>query len=270
MTQSFTVSTGAARIYGVHAGSGPALVLLHAGVADHRMWRDQITALSDRFHVIAYDRREYGRTDSPDEPFLHIDDLATVLAHLDIGPAILVGCSQGGRVAIDFALAHPGRVPALVLVSSDITGAPSGQVPKGVEALSEALDAAEEAGDLDRVNAIEAHLWLDGPLSAEGRVTGAVRDLFVDMNGIALRKLPIYEERFAPNAYDRVAELSMPTLLISGALDFDYVRARHAHLARMLPNARSVEFPGTAHLPNLEEPALFNEHLLTFLESLED
>ena len=269
MTESFTVSTGAARIYGVHAGSGPALVLLHAGVADHRMWHDQITALSDRFHVIAYDRREYGRTDSPDEPFLHIDDLATVLAHLDIGPAILVGCSQGGRVAIDFALAHPDRVPALVLVSTAITGQSSEPVPQGVEALSEALDAAEEAGDLDRVNAIEAHLWLDGPLSAEGRVTGPVRDLFLDMNGIALRKLPIYEERFPPNAYDRLAELSMPTLLISGALDFDYVRTRHGHLAKTLPDAQSVEIPGTAHLPNLEQPERFNGYMRAFLESLE-
>ena len=269
MTDSFTVTIGAATIYGVHAGSGPALVLLHAGVADHRMWHDQIAALRDRFHVIAYDRREFGRTDSPDEPFLHIDDLGTVLAHFDIGPAILVGCSQGGRVAIDFALAHPDRVPALVLVSTDITGAPSAPPPQGVETISAALDAAEEAGDLDRVNAIEAHLWLDGPLSAEGRVVGPARDLFLDMNGIALRKLPIYEERFPPSAFDRLAELSMPTLLVSGALDFDYVRARHAHLARALPNVRAVEMPSTAHLPNLEQPQRVNEHFLTFLETIE-
>ncbi len=267
MTPSpFTVPSGSAKLFGIQAGAGPAVVLLHAGVADHRMWRDQITALQDRCQVIAYDRREFGRTDSPDEPFRHIDDLVVVLDRLGVDGAILVGCSQGGRVAIDFALAHPNRVRALVLVSTAITGAPSAPVPPGVEALSDALDAAEDAGDLDRVNAIEAHLWLDGPLSPEGRVAGPPRDLFLDMNGIALRKLEIPKEQFPPDAYDRISALTMPVLLISGDLDFDYVRARHAHLAQSLPDVRSVEMSGTAHLPNLEQPAAFNGHLLGFLE----
>ncbi len=267
MADDFTVRSGSARIFGVHAGSGPTVVLLHAGVADHRMWRDQIAALQDRFHVIAYDRREFGRTDSPDEPFLHIEDLAQVLSHLDVQSATLVGCSQGGRIAIDFALAHPERVPALVLVSTAITGAPTAPVPAGVEALSDALDAAEEAGDLDRVNAIEAHLWLDGPLCEEGRVSGPIRDLFLDMNGIALRKLEIPKEETPQDAYDRLADLAMPILLISGGLDFDHIRARHAHLAKTVPNARAVEMPGTAHLPSLEQPERFNRDLLAFLET---
>lgn len=269
MVETFTVPAGSARVFGVHAGTGPAVVLLHAGVADHRMWRDQVAALQDRFHVIAYDRREYGRTDSPDEPFLHIDDLAVVLAHLEVAAATLVGCSQGGRVAIDFALAHPDRVPALVLVSTAITGAPAAPVPPGVETLSEALDAAEESGDLDRVNAIEAHIWLDGPLSKENRVTGPVRDLFLDMNGTALRKPEIPQEKTPPDAHGRLAKLTMPALLINGDLDFEYIRLRHAHLAVTLPDARTVVMPGTAHLPSLEQPARFNEHILTFLEASE-
>lgn len=268
MAETFSVSSGAARLVGVQAGAGPCIVLLHAGVADHRMWHDQIAVLRDRYRVIAYGRREFGQTESPDEPFRHIDDLAVVLDHFDVENAILVGCSQGGRVAIDFALARPDRVAALVLVSTAITGAPSAPVPPCVDALSDALDAAEEAGDLDRVNAIEAHLWLDGPLSAEGRVSGPVRDLFLDMNGVALRKPEIPKEETPPDAYGRLAALTMPVLLISGDLDFDYVRARHAHLGQTLPDVRSVEMPGTAHLPNLEQPAAFNDHLLGFLESV--
>lgn len=270
MIESVTIPSGSARIHCVTAGAGPAIVLLHAGVADHRMWRDQIEDLQDRFQVIAYDRREFGQTHSPDEPFRHIDDLAVVLEKLDVGSAILVGCSQGGRIAIDFALAHPERVPALVLASTAITGAPAAPVPAGVEALSDALDAAEEAGNLDRVNAIEAHLWLDGPLCAEGRVSGPIRDLFLDMNGTALRKPEIPKEEFPPDAYQRLSELAMPVLLISGDLDFDYIRARHAQLARTLSNAQAVEMPGTAHLPSLEQPDLFNRHLLAFLETMAD
>lgn len=265
MTEDFIVAAGSAKIVGLHAGDGPALVLLHAGVADHRMWRDQIAAFETAFHVIAYDRREFGQTNSPDEPFSHVDDLAAVLDHLGVGPAILVGSSQGGRIAIDFALAHPGRVRALVLVSTAISGAPSEPVPPGVEELSQALDRAEEDGDLDRVNAIEAHLWLDGPLCDEDRVRGAVRDLFLDMNGIALRKPEIPLERNPPSALGRLDRLTMPTLLISGELDFAYVRNRHRDLAQKLPNSRETEIPGTAHLPNLEQPELFNRHVQEFL-----
>lgn len=269
MTEEFSVTTGAAMIAGVHAGDGPHLVLLHAGVADRRMWHDQIGAFASAFHVIAYDRREFGQTVSPNEPFSQVEDLAAVLDHFGAGPAILVGCSQGGRVAIDFALANPGRVEALVLVSTAISGAPSEPPPPGVEALAEALDRAEEDGDLDRVNAIEAHLWLDGPLSPEGRVQGAVRDLFLDMNGIALRKLEIPLEGNPPNAVHRLSELTMPTLLISGELDFAYVRSRQSDLARKLLNSRAAEIPGTTHLPNLEQPELFNGHLREFLRGFE-
>lgn len=265
MTEEFIVATGAAKIAGEHAGQGRVLVLLHAGVADRRMWRDQIAAFASAFHVIAYDRREFGQTVSPDEPFSQVEDLKAVLDHFGAGSAILIGCSQGSRVAIDFALANPGRVEALVLVSTAISGAPSEPVPPGVEYLSAALDKAEEDGDLDRVNAIEAHLWLDGPLSAEGRVQGAMRDLFLDMNGIALRKPQIPQERDPPSAVHRLSELTMPTLLISGELDFDYIRSRNRDLARKLPNSRAAEVPGTAHLPNLEQPELFNRHLGEFL-----
>ena len=268
MPEDFTVRSGAAEIIGLHAGDGPPLVLLHAGVADHRMWRDQIAALQSGFHVIAYDRREYGRTVSPDEPFTQVENLAVVLDHFGAQSVILVGCSQGGRVAIDFALAHPDRVPALVLVSTAISGAPPEPVPPGVEHLSDALDQAEEAGDLDRVNAIEAHLWLDGPLSPEGRVQGPVRELFLDMNGIALRKPEIPKEHTPPGAHERLAELTMPTLLVWADLDFAYIRSRCEYLARTLPDARMAEMPGTAHLPNMEQPERFNGLLRSFLDAV--
>lgn len=270
MPEAFKVQSGAAEMFGLHAGDGPALVLLHAGVADYRMWRDQIATLENGFHVIAYDRREYGRTVSPDEPFSQVEDLAVVLGHFGAPSAILVGCSQGGRVAIDFALAHPDRVPALVLVSTAISGAPSEPPPPGVEGLSDALDRADEAGDLDRVNAIEAHLWLDGPLSPEGRVRGPARDLFLDMNGVALRKPEIPKERTPPSAYERLAELTMPTLLVWGDLDFAYIRSRYAYLARTLPDARTAEIAGTAHLPNMEQPERFNGLLRSFLDAVAD
>jgi len=118
----------------------------------------------------------------------------------------------------------------------------------------------------DRVNAIEAHLWLDGPLSPEGRVKGELRDLFLDMNGVALRKPAIPKERTPPSAFERLAELTMPTLLVWGDLDFAYIRSQCEHLARSLPDARTAEIAGTAHLPNMEQPERFNDLLRSFLD----
>lgn len=264
--ESFRIEKGTAVLAGERAGEGEPLIFLHAGVADRRMWRPQMADLSDTYQVIAYDRRGFGETKTADEPFANTKDLETVLDELGIRKTALAGCSQGGRVAIDFALAYPERVSALVLIAPAVSGAPSPDAyPPGVDVLDEELDAADEAGDMARINEIEAQFWLDGPTSAPGRVGGAVRELFLDMNGIAL-EMPDLEQEVEPaSAYDRVSELALPVLVIWGDLDFPHVIERCAYLVETIPGAQGVEIPGTAHLPNLEKPeavsALLRPHL---------
>ena len=179
---------------------------------------------------------------------------------------MLVGCSQGGRVAIDYALAHADAVAALVLVAPAVSGAPGADYPDGpIGALMAALEEAEGAGDLDRVNRLEAHMWLDGPESREGRVGGEARELFLDMNGKALRAQPTGEEIGSSVAYSRLGELTMPVLLVCGDLDFPHLRERCAHLRTAIPQVEFAEMEGTAHLPSLEQPERFNAILAAFL-----
>lgn len=120
------ISSGRAQLHADSAGSGAPVVLLHAGVADRRMWRDQVDALAAAsFHATAYDRRGFGDSLHAEESYSQVGDLLAVLDHVAPGQAaILVGCSQGGKIAIDFALAHAARVRALVLVAPAISGAP--------------------------------------------------------------------------------------------------------------------------------------------------
>lgn len=251
-------------------GSGPDVVFLHAGVADARMWEVQLSALSGAYRASAYDRRGFGRTVYEAEPFSHVDDLLAVLDQAGGGRAVVVGCSAGGRVALDVALAHPERVAGLVLVAPAVGGAPPpGDRPPNIRALVEEMDAAEEAGDLDRLNTLEAHAWLDGPAEAAGRVSGPVRELFLDMNGLALRAGPTGDERQAAPAWPRLETLRTPTLVVYGDLDFPHLQERCAHIARAVPEARSVILPGTAHLPNLEQPERFNAVLNEFLNALD-
>jgi pimeloyl-ACP methyl ester carboxylesterase len=230
------------------------------------MWHPQISELSKNFHTVAYDRRGYGETSAIDESFSHVNDLKEILDQLETNNAVLVGCSQGGRIAIDFSLEYPERVTKLVLIAPAISGQPS---PENflleIEALLEKLNEGEESDDLKRINAIEANLWLDGPTSPEGRVGGNSRKLFLDMNGIALEAPDLTKEIDPPSAYERLDELSIPTLVINGDLDFPHVRERCQHLVDTIPNAEGKEIAGTAHLPNLEKPEKVNELLLDFL-----
>lgn len=264
---TFKIASGKAQLAGVDEGNGPAVVFLHAGVGDKRMWRDQMAALSSRCRVIAYDRRGFGETTYEAETFSHVADLRRILDELGLERACLVGCSQGGRISIDFALAHPERVAKLVLVAPAIGGAPEPeQYPPDIERLLTAAEQAEDDEDYDLVNRIEAHLWLDGPRSAEGRIGGAARALFLAMNIIPLRSASPGNTAPAADSYARLEEIAAPTLLLWGDLDFPHIQERCKIAAQRIKGARREIIAGTAHLPNLEQPTRFNDFVTRFLE----
>jgi pimeloyl-ACP methyl ester carboxylesterase len=264
--RSFSISSGKAQIAGIEDGSGPALVFLHAGVCDKRMWRDQMGAFAGRHRVAAYDRRGYGETRYEAETFSHARDLRAVLDGLEIKQACLVGCSQGGRFAVDFALAHPKRVSGLVLVAPAVGGAPQPeQLPPDIEGLLEQAEQAEDQKHFELVNQIEAHLWLDGPRAPEGRVQGSARDLFLRMNIIPLKSASPGKDTPAADSWKRLKEIAVPTLLVWGDLDFPHLQERCGLLGKRIKGAQTTLMPGTAHLPNLEQPKQFNELLERFL-----
>lgn len=270
MNETFTASGGGARLAGESAGSGPSIVFLHAGVADRRMWRTEMERLEPDHRVIAYDRRGFGDTSATTQPFSHVDDLESVLDQLGCETAVLVGCSQGGRISIDFALVHPERVAALVLVAPAVSGAVSpATYPPAIAQHIEDLEHAEEDHDFDRINALEAWLWLDGPTSPESRVEGPARELFLTMNGVALHHPEIGDERRPPAAMPRLGQLAMPTLVVWGDLDFEHIQRRSAEIAATAPKGEAFLMAGTAHLPNLEQPDVFNARLRQFLSHLQ-
>lgn len=265
------VSVGGADLPAIAAGpeDGIPVVFLHAGVCDHRMWIAQIVAAASAgYRAIAYTRRGYGEAKSPDEPFSHLDDLEAVLAHFGIHAAVFVGCSMGGGLAIDFALKHPGRTAGLVLVATAITNGDY-QLSDTDRQMQDVLDDADERGDRDMLNKVEAHAWLDGPRSENGRVKGAVRELFFDMNARALaNENALNHEIKRPSARERIGEINAPALLVAGDLDFNYILTRHEGLSEDLPNAFATIIEGTAHLPSLERPDLFDPLLLEFLSAV--
>lgn len=266
--EEFEIEVGEARLVGLEQGDGLPVVFLHAGVADRRMWLEQVAAVADAgWHAIAYDRRGYGETETPDAPFSHVDDLEAVLDALDIHAAVLVGCSMGGGLAVDFALRHPGRVIGLVLIGTAITGAPWNSTQEE-EAVEMAEEDAWERGDLDLLNKVQAHAWLDGPRARSGRVGGAARALFLDMNRRALGQPRLTQEERPPEAWSRLEALAAPSLLMVGDEDFSALIERHDTLSETMPNAFAVVLEGTAHLPSIERPDLVNALLVQFLDAI--
>lgn len=268
-----TVASGLAQLACESVGAGIPVVFLHAGVADRRMWRQQMAAVaqaSHPFHAIAYDRRGFGETLHVEERYSQTGDLIAVLDALaPRRPAILVGSSQGGRIAIDAALADPAHVRALVLVAPAISGAPDVTLfPPAIQDWIENVERAEDAADVDRINALEAHAWLDGPLAPEGRVSGPARDLFLAMNELALRAEQCGTEIAPPAAFGRLQEITAPSLIVWGDLDFPHIVQRCEWMGTSIPAARTHVLRDAAHLPSLEQPREFNRVLLDFLAAV--
>lgn len=255
-----------ARIYYEVAGEGEPLVLVHAGIADSRMWDGQLAAFADRYRTIRYDMRGFGKTEIVDGPFSHHDDLRGLLDFLHVDRAHLVGCSMGGGAALDFALEYPEMVGDLVLVGSAVSGfEPDFGPPKEWDDLV----AADEAGDLDLVSELEVRIWVDGPARSPEEVDAAVRDLVREMNLIALQNeaTGLGEEwEPEPPATDRLPDVQAPTLLVVGDEDQPRIFAAADLLEKELPNARKVIMHGTAHVPNMERPEEFNGIVLNFLQ----
>ena len=265
LRKTSTASVNGATLYYEVVGEGEPLVLVHAGIADSRMWNAQIEAFAQRYRVISYDMRGFGKTEMVKGSYSHHEDLLGLLDYLDVGRAHLLGCSMGGATVLDFALRYPERVGALVLVGAAVSGFEADvEPPKQWEELV----AADEAGDLERVSELEVQIWVDGPGRRPEDVPAAVRDLVREMNMIALRNEAsgLGEElQPEPSVVDRLVEIRAPSLLIVGDSDQPWTIARADLLERALPNVRKVIMAGVAHLPNMERPEEFNRIVLDHL-----
>lgn len=262
--------SGAARLAYTVSGEGQPVLLLHAGITDKRSWAPLVDALGSGYRAIAFDRRGFGETSCEPEPHSEVNDALAVLDAEGVEAAVVIGASTGGSNAVDLTLSHPERVHALVLIGAGVRGAPQldeASFAEAVHRLSAAYEAALEGGDPDDLNRVQTHAWLDGCLADEGRVSGPVRDLLLDMNGIALRASDVGPDQELPSAWVRLDEITTPTLVLCGDLDVVSIPTSE-HLAAEIPGARYELLEGTGHLPHLEGNARTLEVIREFLTSV--
>jgi 3-oxoadipate enol-lactonase len=270
----FTSNTGfldvqGAPLYYEIAGQGPALLLIHAGIADHRMWDEQFAVFAQQYRTIRYDQHSYGQSQVPAGPFAFYEDPAALLRHLGIEKAHVIGASFGGKVALDFALAHPKMIDSLLLVAPDISGYPPSEE---IRRFGEEEEALLERGDVEGATELNLRMWVDGPLRTPDQVDPLVRRRVHDMQYHAFTiPTPEGAEVIAldPPAAQRLAELHMPTLILVGDCDVPQKLVIAQELTTYITGAQQKIVPGAGHMLSMEQPELFTSTVLEFLKTQE-
>ena len=265
--QSGFLETNGARLYYEVEGSGEPVVLIHAGVANLRMWDADVAALRDAYRVIRYDTRGFGQTETDAVEFSNRADIAALLDHLGEESAHVVGFSRSGSIALDFALEYPDRVRSLVVGAGGISGYESPE-----ESPAETFEVVErmfEAKDWTALADWEADYWANGP----GQPSDRVPDIRARVHDWVLTNYQAEKEEGKPQVLDppavgRLGELKAPLLVVIGTLDEPGTQESMRHLAAAVRGARLETIEGVAHMINLEEPERFDALLREFLDEV--
>jgi pimeloyl-ACP methyl ester carboxylesterase len=234
-------------------GGAPAVVLLHASVGDRRMWEPVRGHLAHTFRVVTPDLRGYGDTPLPPEPYSDADDVATLLDHLGIADAAIVGTSFGGRVALELAARHPARVRQLVLFSPALRGIARGA---DIQAFDDAEAAMLAAHDVEGAVRLNLNTWLgpEATLAAREALAGMQRRAFeiqlaADDDAARTGVAP------QPEQVDvDLTRIAVPTLVLAGGRDLEHSRTVAAQIAATVPGSEHLVLPWAAHLAPLERP----------------
>jgi 3-oxoadipate enol-lactonase len=256
---------GNAKMYFEMSGTGEPLLLLHSGIADHRMWAEQCSEFSSHFQVIMPDFRGYGKSPAPNESFRHYEDIHALMQHLRFTSVNIAGCSLGGKVAIEMAIAYPEMVSRLILIAPGMAGYEyRDKETLAQDAVLEELIARGKRGE---VADMLVDIWVVGLKRDRERVDSSarvlVRQMILDNYASVTDKYPETPPGF--DMMPRLVEIRVPTLVMIGDSDLPDMQAISQLVAERIRGAKRQLIPGAAHLPNLEDPILFNQSVIDFL-----
>lgn len=240
-----------ARIYYEDSGSGPAILLTHGYSATLEMWAPQVAAFADRYRLLRWDVRGHGRSSSPPDPAAYshaaaVEDMAAVLDHAGVDAAVVGGLSLGGYLSLEFHLAYPERVRALVLCDTG-PGYKKDEARAAWNRYAESLARKFEEKGLAALGP-SAEVRVARHESAWGLVHAA-RGILVQHDARVIESLP---------------RIRVPTLLVVGAKDEPFL-AGMRYMAEKISDSTHVVIADAGHAPNLERPDAFNRALEDFL-----
>lgn len=263
-------SVNGVNLYFEEHGRGIPMIFVHEFAGESASWAPQLHFFARRYRTITFNARGYPPSDVPSEASAYsqthaVEDIRGVLDHLKVDQAHIVGLSMGGYAALHFGLLYPERARSLV-----IAGVGYGSNPDSRDAFRRDCAAIAERFEREPMEAA-AGMYADGPARQQFRDKdpqgwAEFRDLLqrqsslghaLTMRGVQMARPSVYE------LGERMARLTVPTLIVTGDED-DQCLEPGIFMKRTIPTAGLVVIPKTGHTINLEEPDLFNRHVLDF------
>ena len=263
------------KLYYEDTGAGTPILFIHEFAGDHRSWEPQVRYFSRRYRCITYNARGYPPSDVPKEHERYSqdrarDDARSVLDALKIDKAHVIGLSMGGFCTVHFGMAYPQRALSLV-----IAGCGYGAAPDQRQKFAQDSDAAAkrfeeqpmaQAAEAYAMSASRVQLQNKDPRGfaqfmsqlAEHSGLGSANTL----RGVQMRRPSLYD------LIDRLKAIPVPALIMTGDEDWACLEPGIL-MKKAIPNAGLVVLPNAGHAINLEEPALFNQHVGDFLHAVE-
>jgi 3-oxoadipate enol-lactonase len=235
-------------------GDGPPVLLVHAGIADSRMWAPLAERLVEAGHtVVTCDLRGFGRTPIEAGVFSNAADLTALLDELGLDRVAVVGASYGGRVTLELAILAPERVAALVLLASSLDEFEASAERAAFDAEEQAL---YEADQLDAMVDLNVRTFVTrGGRAADPAVVELVRTMQRDAFVAQWDVEDADFEALDPPVARRLAEIAAPAIVLVGTDDLEDFHRVAAKLTAELPAVEPlVTIDGAAHLPALERP----------------
>ncbi|MCM3750334.1 alpha/beta hydrolase [Paenibacillus pasadenensis] len=240
------------------------VLLFHAAIADSRLWDNTVPALHEAgYRTVCFDMPGMGQSELPEGEYTVYETARELLKELGIGKVSLVGVSAGSHCALEFAAAYPELTEKLALVNGSIFG--SIEYSEQMQHDDAAFEQVIGSGDMSAAARVWTEMWLDGPGQPSTRVNPDVREAFQRYMMERLPSMQTYRyPRMMMDLVNRLPELDIPVLSVSGALDYADTFTLLPLLEQGLKDWRGVVLEHSAHFPMLDDPAGLNRALIKF------
>jgi pimeloyl-ACP methyl ester carboxylesterase len=230
-------------------------LLTHGYSSTSAMWQGQVAALSKHYKLVLWDMRGHGQSDYPDDPAayseaLTVADMAALLDEVGANGAIVGGLSLGGYMSLAFNRAHPDRVRALLIID---TG-PGFKKDDAREAWNRRAHDTAERFEREGLAVLQS--------ASPERASVSHRNA----SGLARAARGMLTQRDA-GVIESLPDIKVPTLVVVGADDAPFLAASD-YMAAKIPGAKKAVIPAAGHAVNIDQPQVFIDAVLPFLEGL--